>query len=706
MKKIDPRRLVKTGLLTLLMLNGAWSASAAGGLGKGAIPAWVKLRHQQPPPADCVPNPSGLEYLFYDEQVNVSGAEYFSHHAYQIVSQEGLSEGAEIKILFDPEYQSVTLHRLNVWRGGKATDHADAGKFKIIQQERELSRRIYNGECTALFFIPDIRVGDVVEMASTTRGRNPIFGEHYSDEFTVSGNSPFREQTIRLIPAPGRPLTARWLGGQPRMMTEQRAGGELLWRVGATPAVWWENGAPDWFPQYPALQVSDFSSWSAVIEWVLPIYQLPSSAGKLLREQAKKFYAAADHAEARAVAAVDFVQKEVRYLGMETGAGSHRPSPPDIVLERRFGDCKDKALLLTALLRELGVAAAPVLVNTSWRGRTDELLPGTNAFDHVVVLVSISGSSWLIDATADYQAGARLADRHMGVYGSGLVVRTGESGLTKFELGRHDTGGVQIDERFIIKDYHSPVTFTVATLYRGQAADDVREEFATLSREQIARDYRDYYSKAYPSLRMTEPVKMHDDTSNNTLAVVERYEIDRFFESKQADKRKIFAEIDTLYLHSYLPRANSQGRRSPLEMNNYPRSVSVTTRVEFPDAWVVGTTERKTDTRWFSHSVSEHNVGSRIVERQHRLGVKTDTVPPEELGEYLARRKQVLDTSGVRFTHSQPPAAERVLSPKALLVILVVALGIIVSGVALVALVICKATRRSSPPPLPSENRH
>jgi transglutaminase-like putative cysteine protease len=42
----------------------------------------------------------------------------------------------------------------------------------------------------------------------------------------------------------------------------------------------------------------------------------------------------------------------VRYTGVEFGEAAIVPRKPSETLERRFGDCKDKAPLLVAMLRE------------------------------------------------------------------------------------------------------------------------------------------------------------------------------------------------------------------------------------------------------------------------------------------------------------------------------------------------------------------
>jgi hypothetical protein len=57
---------------------------------------------------------------------------------------------------------------------------------------------------------------------------------------------------------------------------------------------------------------------------------------------------------------------EVRYTGVELGAGSIVPRPPAETLRRKFGDCKDKAVLLAALLRKLDIPGWVSSTMRSW----------------------------------------------------------------------------------------------------------------------------------------------------------------------------------------------------------------------------------------------------------------------------------------------------------------------------------------------------
>src|SRR3546814_13646976 len=70
-------------------------------------------------------------------------------------------------------------------------------------------------------------------------------------------------------------------------------------------------------------------------------------------------------AEDRVTEVTRYIQDNIRYVGEEMGEGSYVPRRPALVLERGYGDCKDKSLLLAVALRRVGIDAVPALVSTS-----------------------------------------------------------------------------------------------------------------------------------------------------------------------------------------------------------------------------------------------------------------------------------------------------------------------------------------------------
>ena len=87
---------------------------------------------------------------------------------------------------------------------------------------------------------------------------------------------------------------------------------------------------------------------------------------------------------------IDYVQDDIRYMGIETGIGSIKPMPPEQVVKQRYGDCKDKSLLLVSLLKKAGIVKAyPVLLNTFLQHKIDRDFPSNEVSNHCYCYIRI-----------------------------------------------------------------------------------------------------------------------------------------------------------------------------------------------------------------------------------------------------------------------------------------------------------------------------
>ena len=98
------------------------------------------------------------------------------------------------------------------------------------------------------------------------------------------------------------------------------------------------------------------------------------------------------------------VLRNTHYVALEFGVYSYKPYPVSQIYARRFGDCKDKASLMIALLRAVGVQADFALVRTRRMGDIDDNAASVAPFNHAIVFLP-KYQLWL-DGTAEY-AGAR-----------------------------------------------------------------------------------------------------------------------------------------------------------------------------------------------------------------------------------------------------------------------------------------------------------
>jgi hypothetical protein len=171
------------------------------------------------------------------------------------------------------------------------------------------------------------------------------------------------------------------------------------------------------------------------------------------------------------------------------GQGSYKPSDPNDVVKRRFGDCKDKALLFASLCKTMNLGAYPVLVNT-YEGRSlSTKLPSPLAFNHVIVRLDLEGRTLWLDPTLEYQKG-NLANLYQPDYGYGLVLREGNGKLDSMEKKPYEKPTISVLQNFDLSGAKKdPAVFTVSSDFLGEDADFTRERFANRTRKDIQDEY-------------------------------------------------------------------------------------------------------------------------------------------------------------------------------------------------------------------------
>ncbi|HSD29792.1 MAG TPA: transglutaminase domain-containing protein, partial [Vicinamibacteria bacterium] len=236
----------------------------------------------------------------------------------------------------------------------------------------------------------------------------------------------------------------------------------------------------------------------------------------------------------RALKAIRFVQDEVRYLGVEMGPSSHRPHAPEWVLEQRYGDCKDKALLLVALLRALGIEANPALVNTSVRRGLDERQPSPLAFDHVIVLATIGATPVWIDPTRSETGGAPETFESPP-YERALLVREHATTLMTIPPAHRADPTLLVEESYSVGAAGMPARLAVTTTCRGPDADERRQALARVSKPERAERYLNHYAREDPAVRALSAPAFRDDREANVLVEEEHYELPGFWTEGRHD---------------------------------------------------------------------------------------------------------------------------------------------------------------------------
>ena len=365
---------------------------------RGPTAAWVKPSALLPVPPDA----GGLLFMRrQDMEIHFSdeGQAQYLGYRIKILHPNALALG-NISLAWNPTAGAPVVHEIKIIRGNLTVDVLKNSSFEILRREDQLEAARLDGTLTAVLRIPDLRVGDELEVDITSFSNDPNLAHHETGILKLADD-----------PAPGRyHIGLSWDPGHaPKLkptsdirasmqMSERAADFRFENPASASPP----TDAPPRYLLQRAIEFSDFTDWSAVSSHFAAIYTKAAllSPNSPIKGEAHRIAAAQADPVARASAALKLVQQDVRYIYVGLNGGNLKPASADETWQRRYGDCKGKTALLLALLSELGIEAEPVLVNSS--GDDDGLnqhLPIIQYFDHVLARARINGSVYWLDGT-------------------------------------------------------------------------------------------------------------------------------------------------------------------------------------------------------------------------------------------------------------------------------------------------------------------
>lgn len=290
------------------------------------------------------------------------------------------------------------------------------------QQERSLSdpsTRLYYDARARLIRFPALAPGDTLELAyrlDDTASDN-MLSDYFGDVQPIQGEL-FKERFDYVIQMPeGRALHANSPAMALDRSEEELSDGGRLYRFTAreVPRFLPEPGMPGVQELVSLLHVSTYETWDEVARYYSGLIRDQLTITPAIRETFAEIVRDLPNPqdELAVIRAVyDFVVSRTRYVGLEFGIHSFKPYPVDKVLSRRFGDCKDKASLMHALLKVGGIDSRIALLRMKRRGRLDPYPASLAVFDHAILYVP--GHDLYLDGTAEHHGTMELPAQDTG----------------------------------------------------------------------------------------------------------------------------------------------------------------------------------------------------------------------------------------------------------------------------------------------------
>ncbi|MSQ02347.1 MAG: DUF3857 domain-containing protein [Myxococcales bacterium] len=319
--------------------------------------------------------------------------------------------------------------------------------------------------------LPGARKGAIVEQHETVAQIRPFLTDAQNGYIPVTIQRIGRAEVVLDAPLT---LPLRFDSKNMGSAKESRSGGRRLVR--------WVIDDPALLAWPPELAPREnytvrYVAWSTAADWS----GIASQYSKLVDEKAilppeaeaaAKAIRASEKDDRRAATAMAlWINERARYVAVELGASAVVPRLPRDVLARGYGDCKDKATFLVAMLRSAGIAANVALLRAGWDADVNPALPGPNLFNHAItVLTGAAAPIWIDPTQPELPAGVLpAADTDHWA----LIASAGTRSLVRTPPARPLTA--RLDKEIVAADYGG-ASYRQSITFLPETAVGIRED--------------------------------------------------------------------------------------------------------------------------------------------------------------------------------------------------------------------------------------
>jgi hypothetical protein len=387
-------------------------------------PNWVK---KYPKPTLKKEYKNNLNYLLiHDEsQYNHITGENYRRSFYYVYKEEGIEELSGINVYYEPDYQTLHLHKVIIHRLNQSIALKDNLHTKTILFEDKIGADRYGDDVKCTVYLDRLEMGDLVEFAYTKKGKQPDLHNWLTYRAELEGNDFIGTNYLRILNYSTESIYYTLLNTDTKP-TIQKQGDYNVFELITTCEKTRKEELEKWFIPYKKVYVTDKTNWRDVVAINLKNHQLDIPPPKLVQDKVKLLTKGITEKEQQINAVFDFIQRDIEYLEY----GLIDPKRPEVTLKKGHGDCKSKSLLTIKMLECIGVASYPVIVDS--KGIDDRLISShAFIFDHEIIEFIYKGDTISFDATMDFKEGSTYK-RYVNDFRYGLRMIKGTNHLTRF----------------------------------------------------------------------------------------------------------------------------------------------------------------------------------------------------------------------------------------------------------------------------------
>ncbi len=256
---------------------------------------------------------------------------------------------------------------------------------------------------TLMFTFPEVEVGDIVESIIEQETYNPAVKEFFFPVWLFQSSIPVSMSQVKIVLPETKQLYYHVTEMPDECAEPQEEEKEGLktytWRMDDLAPYIPEPMMPNVFDIVPSLRGAIFDDWAVIADWIQGYWGPNTTPSDKLKEFTLELTRDAPTVEDKVARIYHWVQKNIRYIIIKGDLASTFGSyPGEVTLERKFGCCVDKAVLLSGMLASIGVKSTPVVLNTVSGNTLHSRVPQIS-LQHAISCVYLGERKFYLDCT-------------------------------------------------------------------------------------------------------------------------------------------------------------------------------------------------------------------------------------------------------------------------------------------------------------------
>lgn len=287
-----------------------------------------------------------------------------------------------------------------------------------------------------------------------------------------------------------------------------------------------------------------FNNWADVSRWLTELSDAQAIVSEELAQKAKQLVANST-TELERIRAIGRYVQSVNYISIQTGlgrGGGYRPHSAAEVFAKSYGDCKDKANLMRAMLRSVGIDSYLVGIYSGDATYVREEWPSPQQFNHCIIAVRVGaetqaativnhslGRLLIFDPTDSDTVVGDLPDHEQG---SLALIIAGDAGaLVRMPVTPPEANRV---ERVadVTLDANGTISAIIKEMAAGQSAAFERSRFRRLSQQDYAKLVESWITRGATGAKVTR-VDSSDNMDDGRFSLVVEFNAERYAQLMQ-----------------------------------------------------------------------------------------------------------------------------------------------------------------------------